>query len=107
MMDSFGDGWSNNYWTWSTGGAQLDSGTLASGSSGTAQLCIFYEAFACYTLAVSDEGTFASEISWRIDDTDGTPDLASGGAPGSAYVCTDDLCDGDLLQVTMHDSFGE
>ena len=108
MTDAFGDGWSNNYWTWSTSaGAQLDSGTLATGSSGTAELCVFYEAFACYTFAVTDEGTYASEVSWSITDLDGAAEVAAGGAPGSAYICTDDLCDGDLLQVTMHDSFGE
>ena len=110
MADSYGDGWNNFYWTWSTAeGTQIDSGTLVTGFSGTADLCVFYEAFSCYTFAITDgpDAEWPSEISWTIYGTDGSTELASGTGLETAEICTDDLCDGDLLEVAMHDSFGE
>ena len=83
LTDSYGDGWNGAYWTWtedSTGAST--SGTLSSGSSGTAALC----GNDCYTVAVGS-GSYPSEVSWTVvnDETGATE--GSGGAGDSAAVC--------------------
>ena len=110
MTDTSGDGWdAGDVWKWSMeAGVLLSSGTLSNppGETGTAELCMLYEEFSCYVLSLEATGTWASEIGWDVEDADGTV-LASGGAMDSATLCTEELCDGDVLHVAMHDSYGD
>ena len=60
MKDTYGDGWgSGNYWEWIDGtDATISTGTLQTGSSGTAQLC----GDGCHTLNVVGGGSYYSEV---------------------------------------------
>ena len=54
MFDSYGDGWNDNYYTLEhETGEQLGTGTLVSGSQGTAQICHdLVGMYGCYTMSV-------------------------------------------------------
>ena len=84
MRDTYSDGWNNAAWTWSdSAGAALDTGTLASGGSGTDSICGV--GVGCYSFTVSS-GSYPTEISWTLQDEDS--ELAAGGAPTTAAsVC--------------------
>ena len=77
--DSYGDGWDDAYWTLADAAATttLGSGTLASGSSVTAQVCHgTVIKGACYTFTLN-AGMYPFENSWAVADIDGAP-LGSG-----------------------------
>jgi hypothetical protein len=102
-------GWQGSFWEWrARNGALLDTGTLAEGGEGSADLCTFRNAFDCYELTVNDIGDEPEGATWKMTRP-GTPKalLAHGGAPGFATVCTDDLCDETLLVVELHDRAGD
>ena len=105
-----GDGWgSGNAWIWSTeAGVELATGTLEEGKvTDTAEVCMVYDAFDCYILSIEANGIWADDvIQWELQDSDGIV-IYSGGASESATVCTDDLCDGTVLTIDLHDSFGD
>ena len=79
MYDTYGDGWNSNYWTWSDG-TTTSSGTLSSGPSGTTQLC----GDCSYTILVDSSGSYTSEVSGTLQDSDGATS-ASGAADDTAY----------------------
>jgi len=108
MMDAFGDGWQGTSWTWATeAGVEVSSGTLVNGAYGTNELCMFHEAFECFSLTVDDDGYFTSEVSWDIVTAVNGTISASGGAPGHAHVCSDENCAGTVLYVSMEDKGGD
>ena len=80
MADTYGDGWNGAYWTWtSTSNDAVEAtGTLASGSSGTALLC----GTGCYTFEIGTQGSYPHEIGWSIGDYE-----ASGGVDDTAEIC--------------------
>ena len=87
MADSYGDGWSGNVWTWvDPSGTVADAtGTLSSGGSGTAALCI-PAGLTCMEFSLVSPGasSWPGEVSWYIvDDAAGTT-MLSGGSPFSA-----------------------
>jgi len=91
LSDSAGDGWAGGKWYWSTSkGVLIEEGTLEMGGESTYDLCAFGSTFDCYKLEVS-AGTWPSEQSWTILD-ESQDNVSSGGAPGSASLCTDHLC---------------
>ena len=69
MVDAWGDGWNGNYWHWTPTSGVAITGTLASGSAGTAQLCI--PPGTCAALRVDDAGAWVSEVSWTLTDPAG------------------------------------
>ena len=76
MYDSFGDGWNGNTWHWVGASGGDTTGTLSSGSSGTAQLCVYNSS--CYTFYVDASGNSTEEVSWTV--TSGNYTIASGNA---------------------------
>ena len=77
MADTWGDGWNGNVLSIvDTSGAQVATATLASGSAGTALVCL---PDGCDYTVTCDGGSFQTEVSWDITDVNGTV-LASGGA---------------------------
>ena len=77
MADTWGDGWNGNVLSIvDTSGAQVATATLASGSAGTALVCL---PDGCDYTVTRDGGSFQTEVSWDITDVNGTV-LASGGA---------------------------
>jgi hypothetical protein len=110
MYDESGDGWgAANRWKWSTeAGVLLSSGTLESGEEGSAELCMLYETFSCYVLSIDyDIDSWADEITWEVVQSSDGAVVASGDYQSTATLCTEELCDGDILAVAMHDSFGD
>ena len=86
MFDSWGDGWQGNTWHWIDSNGVDTTGTLASGSSGTAELCIPADE-GCYTFYVDTAGSFTSEVSWTLTDSAGAT-VKSGGADNIQHqVC--------------------
>ena len=87
---------------------ELATGTLEEGKvTDTAEVCMVYDAFDCYILSIEANGIWADDvIQWELQDSDGIV-IYSGGASESATVCTDDLCDGTVLTIDLHDSFGD
>ena len=77
MQDSWGDGWNGNTWHWVDASGGDTTGTLSSGSSGTAQLCA--TGSSCYNFYVDSSGSYTFEVSWSLQDTAGST-VASGGA---------------------------
>ena len=88
LNDSYGDGWNGN--TITINGVSL---TIDNGSSSTEVVC--YDANLCVSV-VCDGGTWQSEVSWIILNSNGE-ELASGGAP---YAGEFGNCSGDVLGCT-------
>jgi len=94
MYDSYGDGWNGNDWsaTSTSTGAVYGPFTITSGSSGSAT---FTATELCF-LVDCGGGSWASEVSWDLQDASGTS-ILTGGAPYSGsfgtctYGCTDPL----------------
>jgi hypothetical protein len=84
MHDTYGDGWNGAYWTWSSDDGQSESGTLESGSDGTA--CLGDGSSSCITFYVSG-GQYPGEVQWSLSDGQ------SGGAGDS--ITYGDCSDGD------------
>ena len=63
MFDSFGDGWGSIAWHWIDPSGGDTTGTLQSGSSGTAELCIT-SGGGCHVFYVGT-GMFESEVRAR------------------------------------------
>ena len=85
MQDSWGDGWNGNTWHWVDASGGDTTGTLSSGSSGTAQLC--FPGNSCYTFYVDDSGSYPSEVSWTVTDSAGST-VAAGGADNTNHqIC--------------------
>ena len=84
MTDAWGDGWNGALWTWAEvpSNTVVDSGTLESGASGTAELC---GAGSCYNLTIG-QGSYPSEVEWSVEDESGQ-EVASGGDLGTAHLC--------------------
>jgi hypothetical protein len=103
------EGWQGSFWEWrARNGALLDTGTLAEGKEGSAELCTFRNSFECYDLLVNDLGDHPEDCTWRITDTNAPEIILSHGiSPGFATVCTDGLCDATLLIVELHDKAGD
>ena len=89
MSDSYGDGWNGSNLI--VNGVSV---TLESGSSGEEVLC-FDSTEDCNEVTVS-EGSWPSEVSWTISDSDGNI-LLTGGAP---YTGEFGNCSGDILGCT-------
>ena len=70
MQDSFGDGWNGNYWHWVDASGGDTTGTLSSGSSGTAQLC--FAGGSCHTFYVDTSGSYQGDVSWTVTDPAGS-----------------------------------
>eukprot|EP00618_Florenciella_parvula_P000632 CAMPEP_0119533718 /NCGR_PEP_ID=MMETSP1344-20130328/47060_1 /TAXON_ID=236787 /ORGANISM="Florenciella parvula, Strain CCMP2471" /LENGTH=954 /DNA_ID=CAMNT_0007574709 /DNA_START=12 /DNA_END=2872 /DNA_ORIENTATION=- len=110
MVDSYGDGWNNAYYTWYQTDGLLGTpvvGTLESGSAGEETLIIF-DAAACYSFDVSS-GSYDYEISWDIADKEGNSLLScpdgGGCAPGAWEYCPDGTTDAPTpVQPTMSPS---
>ena len=88
MVDSWGDGWNNAYWTWfdmDGDGGVLATGTLASGSSESTEICVYPNRGSCYGMNVT-AGDFPYEISWTVSKDD--HDWASGGAGTRVSMCS-------------------
>ena len=102
------EGWGSTFYSWkTTEGEALSSGTLTEGLHRQVELCTKTQAFDCYTLQVGDEGAEASStISWKILDDDGKT-KGSGGAPGMATVCRDELCDETLVTIRKEAASGD
>ena len=77
-MDSYGDGWNGNIWHWIDSSGVDTTGTLSSGSYGTAQLCI-PAGEQCHLFYVDSTGGWPYEVSWTLTDAAGST-VASGGA---------------------------
>jgi len=88
LNDSYGDGWNGN--TITINGVSL---TIDNGSSSTEVVC--YDANLCVSV-VCDGGTWQSEVSWIIINSNGE-ELAAGGAP---YTGEFGNCSGDVLGCT-------
>jgi len=88
LNDSYGDGWNGN--TITINGVSL---TIDNGSSSTEVVC--YDANLCVSV-VCDGGTWQSEVSWIILNSNGD-ELATGGAP---YTGEFGNCSGDVLGCT-------
>jgi murein tripeptide amidase MpaA len=88
LNDSYGDGWNGN--TITINGVSL---TIDNGSSSTEVVC--YDANLCVSV-VCDGGTWQSEVSWTILNSNGE-ELAAGGAP---YTGEFGNCSGDVLGCT-------
>ena len=86
MADSYGDGWNGNTWHWIDASGTSTTGTLSSGSYGTAQLCVYDSS--CYTFYVDSSGNWTSEVSWIVTDSAGST-LASGGANSTTHSTCD------------------
>ena len=85
MIDSYGDGWNGDTWHWVDASGGDTTGTLSSGSSGTAQLC--FTGSSCYTLYVDDSGSYSSDSSWTVTDPAGST-VASGSADNTQHqIC--------------------
>ena len=78
MMDSYGDSWNGNMWHWIDSNGVDTTGTLSSGSYGTAQLCI-PAGEQCHLFYVDSTGGWPYEVSWTLADAAGST-VASGGA---------------------------
>ena len=106
MADSWGDGWNGNEWTatGTTTGTVYGPFTISTGSSATAN---FTSADDCFSI-ICGGGSFASEVSWDLEDNSGNV-LLSGGAPydgsyGScAFGCTDPLATNYDLNADIDD----
>ena len=72
MADSYGDGWNGQTWSWVDSSGTGPTGTLGSGSSGTADLC-FPAGLDCMTFSVSSVGSRWRELhlTWHIPPADG------------------------------------
>jgi murein tripeptide amidase MpaA len=88
LNDSYGDGWNGN--TITINGVSL---TIDNGSFSTEVVC--YDANLCVSV-VCDGGTWQSEVSWIILNSNGE-ELAAGGAP---YTGEFGNCSGDVLGCT-------
>lgn len=122
LMDSYGDGWNGASYTVAevVTGQQLETGTLASGSSQQDTFCL---PVGCYAMLVN-AGSWSYEISWELVG------VAAGGAPAACAFdvggdfCSsaahnytqcddasgapaDDDCSADLSQLVLYDSFGD
>ena len=96
MYDSDGDGWGDIKWSWSDmfSGTVVSTGTLATGSSGTAEVCALASYGNCYTLAIISDGQSASlakEVTWDFVEDEWVPGtdklVESGSAPGTFSTC--------------------
>jgi hypothetical protein len=87
MVDSWGDGWNGNTWTatGTTTGTVYGPFTISTGSTASAS---FSSGDYCFTISCGG-GSFASEVSWDLEDASGNI-LLSGGAPysGNYGNCT-------------------
>ena len=119
MRDSYGDGWNGNVWCLKIPGsaACTKSGTLSSGSSGSAEVCL---TDGCYEMTV-DGGSWQSEVQWDFGDltNQGAPSAHNyfnmiGGVASSAPSCTASApataatsagC--TPIVMNMHDSYGD
>ena len=64
MADTWGDGWNGNVLSIvDTTGAQVATATLASGSAGTALVCL---PDGCDYTVTCDGGSFQTEVSWTL-----------------------------------------
>lgn len=71
-------------------------------------LCAVSKTFDCYFLYVDDEGSWPSEISWTLNETnDFYSSQKEDTVPGIVEVCTFDLCLGTVHAVAMSDSYGD
>jgi len=87
LTDAFDDGWNGGTYAISdaSDGTVLYSGTLLAGNSGDPiSLCL---PTGCFTFAITNNGTFPSEIGWQILGIDGG--FISGGAPNSGTNFSD------------------
>ena len=85
MYDSYGDGWGDSMYTWTSPWGTEESGSLTyeEGAEGTVTL----KGCDCYDFEVDVGDNTASEISWQITN-DATGDVeASGVAGDSAKIC--------------------
>lgn len=82
MTDEFGDGWNDATYRIASSATNeiLAEGTLETGSSGNAEICM--PAFGCFTITVGG-GSFDSEIGWIVTAID--EGIVSGGAPDVGY----------------------
>jgi len=96
MYDTWGDGWDTGVYTLTNQqGEVVATGTLASGTYGTDEVCGLV---GCYTMAVSEPQWFASESSWKITNRGvvvaegalpaNVNDLCTEGVPSSAPTTT-------------------
>jgi hypothetical protein len=99
MGDSYGDGWNGNYLYFDDAIASTTLKlTLASGSSGTATICLdpgVYSPFAC-------GGSWDAEVSWTIDDygISGGADNSCAPSSGSFTVLGDGVTFSPTLSPT-------
>jgi hypothetical protein len=106
MYDSWGDGWSGNTFTVSDlSGNTVATGTLASGSADSVDLCI---PDGCYDIFVGG-GFFASEISFDfaslVGATAGSYQINIGAGSCPVYGCTDSTaCNYDAAADTDDNS---
>lgn len=86
MADSWGDGWNTAVWTWTNSdtATQVSTGTLTSGSSGTASLCVDITGD-CYSLVVGAD-SYPSEVSWVLETASGDT-WESGGDASTVNIC--------------------
>ncbi|MFL2563987.1 MAG: hypothetical protein ACJ0QR_02145 [Flavobacteriales bacterium] len=94
MNDSYGDGWNGASFTVSSvSGEEVYSGTIASGSSYSENVCV---APGCYSISVGG-GSYDYEISWSVSVTQGGEAVLEGGAPETAYLSigSDESCSVD------------
>ena len=95
MVDSYGDGWNGNTWHWVDASEGDTTGTLSSGSSGTAQLCVYNSS--CYTFYVDASGNSTEEVSWTV--TSGNYTIVSGGADGNKTSTCDQDSQGFIVYL--------
>lgn len=89
QMDSFGDGWNGAIYTiYDESGATVTSGSMASGSVATVDLCL---TDGCYAIEVGG-GSFDTEISWELTGIDAG--VLSGVAQGPTAFSVNSTCEG-------------
>ena len=85
MADSWGDGWNGNAIEVYVAGALIDTATISSGSSNTAEICV-NDGDVVDMVFVS--GSYTSEISGTIYGTDGSTLGTFTGTSGSSWTGT-------------------
>ena len=84
MLDAFGDGWSGSYISIKVNGIEVLYATLADGYTRSETFIAFPGDEVSYSFPT--EGSFASEITWNITDSDGNERASGGTNSNSSFI---------------------
>ena len=89
MVDSYGDGWSGNYFNvYNLDGQELMSVTLETGSEEILDFCLND---GCYTIETTNGGLYTNEVSWSLNNSAGET-IATGASPSSSSLSLNTNC---------------